>query len=46
MEIENKSFTSSLKTILNNYEIEDLYVNEPPIDDTIGKILVKKKYDA
>ena len=46
LEIENKSFTSSLKTILNNYEIEDLYVNEPPIDDTIGKILIRKKYDS
>ena len=45
LEIENKFITSSLKTILNNYEIEDLYVNEPPVDEIIGKILVKKKYD-
>ena len=43
--IEKKSITSSLKTILNNYEIEDLYINEPPVDEIIGKILVKKKYD-
>jgi len=43
--IEKKSITSSLKTILNNYDIEDLYINEPPVDEIIGKILVKKKYD-
>ena len=41
--VENKSITSSLKTILNNFDIEDLYINEPPIDEIIGKILIKKK---
>ena len=25
-------------------DIEDLYINEPPIDEIIGKILVKKNY--
>ena len=45
LEIENKFITSSLKTILNNFEIEDLYVNEPPVDEIIGKLLVKKEYD-
>ena len=45
IKVENKSITSSLKTILNNFEIEDLYINEPPIDEIIGKILVKKDYD-
>ena len=44
LEIENKSIASSLKTILNNYEIEDLYINEPPVDEIIGKILVKDEY--
>ena len=44
--IENKSITPSLKDILNNFEIEDLFINEPPIDEIIGKILVRKKYDV
>ena len=43
--VENKSITSSLKTILNNFDIEDLYINEPPIDEIIGKALIKKDYD-
>jgi ABC-2 type transport system ATP-binding protein len=42
---ENSSITSSLKAILNNFDIEDLYINEPPIDEIIGKILIKKDYD-
>ena len=45
LEIENKSITSSLKSILNNYDIEDLYINEPPVDEIIGKILVKDEYN-
>ena len=40
--VENNSITSSLKTILNNFDIEDIYINEPPIDEVIGKILIKK----
>ena len=43
--IENPHFTSTLKTILNNFDIKDLYTNEPPVDEIIGKILVKKDYD-
>jgi len=43
--VENNSITSSLKTILNNFDIEDLYINEPPIDEIIGKILTKKDYE-
>jgi|TARA_B100002051_G_scaffold272413_1_gene309112 ABC-2 type transport system ATP-binding protein len=42
IEVENNSITSSLKKILNNFDIEDLYINEPPIDEIIGKILIKK----
>ena len=45
LKVENKSITSSLKTILNNFDIEDLYINEPPVDETIGKILIKKDHD-
>jgi len=46
IKVENKSITSSLRNILNNYDIEDLYINEPPIDEIIGKILIKKDYDV
>ena len=45
IKVENKSITSSLKTILNNFDIEDLYINEPPIDEIIGRVLIKKDYD-
>ena len=45
IKVENNSITTSLKTILNNFDIEDLYINEPPIDEIIGKILIKKNYD-
>ena len=45
IKVENKSITSSLKTILNNFDIEDLYINEPPIDEIIGRLLIKKDYD-
>ena len=44
--VENNSITSSLKNILNNFDIEDIYINEPPIDEIIGKILVKNEYDV
>ncbi len=44
LKIENKNVSSSLRTILNNYDIEDLFINEPPIDEIIEKIIVKKKY--
>ena len=45
IEVEDASITSSLKTILNNFDIEDLFINEPPVDEIIGKILVKKNYE-
>ena len=44
IKVENNSIKSALKTILNNFDIEDLYINEPPIDEIIGKILIKKDY--
>jgi len=46
LKIENTSITTSLKTILNNYDIEDLYINEPPVDEVIGKILGNKEYNV
>ena len=45
LKIGNNSVSSSLKTILNKFNIEDLYINEPPIDEIIGKILIKKDYE-
>jgi len=45
IKVENNSITSSLKTILNNFDIEDLFINEPPIDEIIGKVLIKKDYE-
>jgi len=45
IKVENNSITSSLKKILNNFDIEDLFINEPPIDEIIGRILIKKDYD-
>ena len=44
LEVENNLVTSTLRTILNNFKIEDFYINEPPIDEVIGKILTKKDY--
>ena len=46
LKIENSSITASLKTILNNYDIENLYINEPPVDEIIGKLLGKKEYNV
>ena len=45
IKVENDYVTSSLKTILNNFDIEELFINEPPIDEIIGKVLIKKDYD-
>ena len=45
IKVENNSITASLRTILNNFDIEDIYIIEPPIDEIIGQILIKKDYD-
>ena len=37
------NFKNTLKEILNKFDIEDLHINEPPIDEVIGKILINKK---
>jgi len=36
-------FKNTIKEILNKFEIEDLHITEPPIDEVIGKILLNKK---
>ncbi len=41
--INKKDITNTLRKVLNKFDIEDLDINEPPIDEIIGKILVKKK---
>ena len=32
-----------LKEILNKFDIEDIFINEPPVDEIIGNILVNGK---
>ena len=41
--INKLDFKNTLKDILNKFDIEDLHINEPPIDEVIGKILLNKK---
>ena len=43
LNINKTEITKTLKKVLNKFEIEDLDVNETPIDEIIGKLLVKKK---
>ncbi len=40
--IKKNNLKNTLKNFLNKYDIEDLHINEPPIDEIIGKILSKK----
>ena len=41
--VKKVDFKNTLKEILNKFDIEDLHIAEPPIDEVIGKILIKKK---
>ncbi len=41
--IKKELIKPSLKEILNKFDIEDLYINEPPVDEIIGNILIKGK---
>ena len=41
--IKKDFIKETLKEILYKFDIEDLYINEPPVDEIIGKILVKGK---
>ncbi len=41
--VNKLDFKNTLKEILNKFDIEDLHINEPPIDEVIGKILINKK---
>ena len=41
--IKKPEIENVLKIILNKYQIEDLQINETPIDEIIGKILINEK---
>ena len=41
--IKKESIKATLNEILKKFDIEDLYINEPPVDEIIGDILVKQK---
>ena len=43
LKVEGNHIIPILKEIINRYDIEDLFINEPPIDEIVGKILVEKK---
>ena len=37
--IKKEDIKKTLKNILNKYELEDLQISEPPVDEIIGKLL-------
>ena len=40
--IKKEDIKKTLKIILNKYELEDLQISEPPVDEIIGKLLTNK----
>ena len=40
--IKKEDIKKTLKNILNKYELEDLQISEPPVDEIIGKLLTNK----
>jgi len=44
--IQKSVIEKTLKIIINKYKIEDLQINETPIDEIIGKILINEKLDV
>jgi len=40
--IRKSDFKNILKEVLNKFDIEDLHISEPPIDEVIGKILMNR----
>ncbi|MBK17016.1 MAG: ABC transporter [Prochlorococcus sp. SP3034] len=40
--INKKEIKEALKKIINTFDIEDIHINEPPIDEIVGKILINK----
>ncbi len=41
--VNKLDFKNTLKEILDKFDIEDLHIKEPPIDEVIGKLLINKK---
>ena len=41
--IKKDTIKSTLNKIFKSYGIEDIFINEPPVDEIIGNILVKEK---
>ena len=41
--IKKDIIKKTLQDILNKFDIEDLYINEPPVDEIIGNVLVNGK---
>ena len=41
--IKKEDIKKTLKDILNKYEVEDLYISEPPVDEIIGRLLINNK---
>ena len=37
--IKKEEIKKTLENILNKYELEDLQISEPPVDEIIGKLL-------
>ena len=37
--IKKENIKKTLKEILNEYEVEDLHISEPPVDEIIGRLL-------
>ena len=42
LKINKKDIKETLKEILTKFDVEDLDINEPPIDELIGKLLKNK----
>tara|TARA_Y100000589_G_scaffold89392_1_gene83953 strand:+ start:62 stop:1051 length:990 start_codon:yes stop_codon:yes gene_type:complete len=40
--IKKEDIKKTLKDILNKYDLEDLQISEPPVDEIIGKLLTSK----
>jgi len=41
--IKKDTIKSTLNKIFKSFDIEDIFINEPPVDEIIGNILVKEK---
>ena len=40
--IKKNDIKKTLKEILNRFDVEDLHINEPPIDEIIGRLIINK----